>query len=359
MLAVDLKKYIYENNKIEYVLDKIGCTKIVFHNNEFGGYYSAARPDGDNPMGCVINNNQYLNYGSYSQGIDFSEQKDIFDFVQKESRYNFSDAVKYLHEILDLPLVFKKSPKREQKRDILGIFKRYKLTALHKKSTPEELDLSELDDFVPTIHEDLFREGVIKKTVKKFDLMYSYKRHRNIFPMRHWATGEIIGLNQRTIVKEWEQLGIPKYFITRNYKKNNNLYGLWENRRNIKTAEYIVLYEAEKSVLKRDSRNDSTGVAISGHVLSDEQARILIGLDVMEVVIAMDKDVSLSDVFKMAEKLYKFKRVSFIYDKNNKLGEHDSPADASNDVFWQLFKERIPYNKELHNKYIKMAQKGK
>ena len=89
MLAVDLKKYIYENNKIEYVLDSIGCTHIKFHDNKYGGYYSAARPDGDNLSGVIINNNQWLNYGSFSKGVDIQDGHDIYYMLEREKKYKF------------------------------------------------------------------------------------------------------------------------------------------------------------------------------------------------------------------------------------------------------------------------------
>ena len=46
----------------------------------------------------------------------------------------------------------------------------------------------------------------------------------------------------------------------------------------------------------------------------------------------------------MAKKIIN-KQVSIIYDKNNKLGEKDSPADADEIIFQQLLKERIIVNR--------------
>ena len=62
------------------------------------------------------------------------------------------------------------------------------------------------------------------------------------------------------------------------YIKSLNLFGLYENYDSIQKAKQVTVVEAEKSVLKRDSLNDSTLVALSGHTMSEEQAAILIGL---------------------------------------------------------------------------------
>lgn len=52
-----------------------------------------------------------------------------------------------------------------------------------------------------------------------------------------------------------------------------NLFGLWENKDSIQEKGHVVVFEAEKSVLKRDSLNDPTGVAVSGHEISDETSQ--------------------------------------------------------------------------------------
>ena len=45
MDTVSLKKYIFEHNKIEFVLNELGCHDIKYHDKR--DYYSAAQPDGD------------------------------------------------------------------------------------------------------------------------------------------------------------------------------------------------------------------------------------------------------------------------------------------------------------------------
>jgi len=46
-------------------------------------------------------------------------------------------------------------------------------------------------------------------------------------------------------------LEYQKYFITPGMRKEINIYGLWENYKDIQKAGYIVIFEAEKSVLKK------------------------------------------------------------------------------------------------------------
>ena len=153
-----------------------------------------------------------------------------------------------------------------------------------------------------------------------------------------------------------EELGIKKFFITPSYQKSLNLFGLYENYDSIQKAKQVTVVEAEKSVLKRDSLNDSTLVALSGHTMSEEQAAILIGLNV-DIVIALDKDIPIEEVWDICEKFYNKRNVYYIQDKWDLLKEKDSPADAKNKIYDFLMKYKVKYDAEHHRKYLKSLQK--
>lgn len=356
MTISELKKYIFENNKIRFVLESLGCHSIAF--DERADCFSAAFPDGDNPKGVIITNNEFLNYKSFSRGISFTDNKDIIDLVQYVTNKDFINSVKYLCSILGVKFSYKKEQKAEDKKfDPLAIFKRV-LTSKYKVEDVEiqVLDEETLDEFVPMLHISWLRDGIIEKTRRKFGLCYSYKRKRVVIPLRNWFTGELMGINARTTIDNYNELDIRKYYISPSYQKSLNLYGLYENYDAIKEAGYVVVYEAERSVLKRDSMNDPTGVALSGHTLSEEQARILVGLNV-EIVIALDKDIPIEEVWNVCEKFYRLRNVSYIYDEHDILKEKQSPADGNRKIFDFLFKYRTRYDKEEHRKYLDSLKK--
>lgn len=359
MNATDLKKYIFENEKIPIILEDLGCSRIKYHPNK--DYYSATQPDGDNPNGVYISNNEYMNYASYTRDVSLTDNHDLIYFVEQVKKTNFTESLKYLHSLLSLPWRKTYKPKKKkEENDPLKIFKQY----TKERYDVSELSLQDIDDhwrqttdFVPMVHIDYYREGITKKTIRKFGLMYSYKHHRTIIPFKYWRTGKVIGYNARTSIKNYEELGIAKYWITPGMNKTINLYGLWENLEDIERIGRIVIYESEKSVHKRDSLGDPTGVAISGHYLSTEQVRIILSLNVSEVVIAMDKDVSILQVMSMADKIYKYKHVSFIYDKYKLLGDKDSPADACMVDYDKLFESRITYTETWHKRFVEEMKK--
>lgn len=156
----------------------------------------------------------------------------------------------------------------------------------------------------------------------------------------------------RTVIPDYAELGIKKFLITPSYPKSLNLFGLYENYKSIQEAGYVVIFESEKSVIKRDSLNDSTCVALSGHTISEEQVRILIGLNV-DIVVALDKDIPIEEVRDICNKFYGVRNVYYIWDKWNLLREKDSPADALNKIYQFLMKYKIKFDDKEHKEYLK------
>lgn len=369
MAIKELKRYIFENNKIEFVLESIGNHHIKYHPNK--EFYSCGNFDGDNVTAVNVYNNEHLNVRNWTRPNDFDDYADIITLTQYNKKCSFIEAVKYLHSILGLEYSPKKmSKKKDEKKDPLWIFKRIKLARrTNDEQVIQAIKESELNDFMPILYIDWLREGIAPWTAEKFGLCYSYKRRRVIIPIRYWLTGELVGINARTTIENYEELGIKKYMITPSYQKSLNLYGLWENYDSIQEAGYVVVAESEKSVLKMYSGdghesedweygfNGKTCVALSGKTLSDEQVKILIGLNV-EVIMAFDKDVGIDEVRHACDRFYKIRKVSYIYDRWGVLkGEKDSPADANNKIFNFLFRFRVPYGVEEHNEYVKSLAK--
>lgn len=357
MTINELKEYIYEQNKIPDILEALGCHDIKYNAQK--EYWSAAQPDGDNPQGVNIRNNEHLNYRSFSRGVDYEDGKDLISLVETIKKLSFIESIKYLHKILDLPFEFKrKEDKHKKVIDPLSIFKKV-LRSNRRAVNVEDIKVLEdklLDDFVPMLHIDWFREGIMPWTRDKFKLAYSYKHKRVVIPMRFWLTGELLGFNQRTTVDNYEEFNIKKYFITPTYPKALNLYGLYENYDSIQKAGYVVVAESEKSVLKRDSFGDGTVVALSGKSISDEQVRILMGLNV-EIVIGLDNDVDINEVRHICEKFKNVRKVSYIHDFMGILGKKDAPMDASNKDYQFLFESRIVYDRNEQRKYQESLKK--
>ena len=356
MDTISLKKYIFENNKVEYILTEIGCHSIIYHPNK--EFYSCGNYNGDNKGAINVKNNEYLNVINWTREKDFESNSDIITLVQYNKNISFLEAIKYIHKLLDLPFEFKrKAEKKDDKFDPLALFKR--IACRRKIVNVADIQVLEdelLNDFVPMLHIDWYREGIMPWARKKFNLAYSYKRKRVIIPIYHWLTKELVGFNMRTTIPNYDEFDIPKYWITPTYQKSTNLYGLAQNYDSIVAKKIVTVFESEKSTLKRFSLMDDTCVSLQGKTMSEEQVRIFIGLDA-EIVIALDKDVDINEVRFMCEKFYRIRPVSYIYDKWDLLGEKDSPADKGDKIYQFLFKHRVKYDEKEHKLYQESLKK--
>lgn len=360
----ELKQYIYENRKVEFVLNEIGCHHVKYHSK---GYFTCGNYNGDNLGACVVYNEPSLHVFNYTRKM--KKSPDILDLVvlnmkqiKQDKNFNIFDASKFLHNILGIKFVIKRNKNNENKYDPLEIFKRVCGFGKRKDLDCSVLDLKEIDDTnfqKGIIHKSWNKEGITNITINKFDLGYDYKHKRIVIPLRYWKDGTILGYNKRTVIDDYKELGIKKYYLTPNYPKSINIYGLYENKSLIEFYGYCVVFEAEKSVLRRNSRNDFSGIALQGHYMSSEQAAIINGLNIKEIIIALDKDISINTIREMCENFYLKKKVSYIYDKYDLLSEKDSPADANGKIYNYLFKHRVTYDEKEHMKYIESKEEVK
>ena len=257
-----------------------------------------------------------------------------------------------------MPFEFKRREKPKKKDNPLDVFTKH-LKCNKRVVNVDDIKVLEdrlMNDFVPMLYIDWLREGITERARKRFKIAYSYRRKRVVIPIYHWCTNELVGFNMRTIISNHDEFGISKYWITPTYQKSSNLYGLAQNYDSILKRRVITVFEGEKSTLKRSSLFDDTCVSLQGKTMSDEQARILIGMNV-EVVIALDKDVDINEVRHICEKFYRIRPVSYIWDERGLLGEKDSPTDKGNKVYQFLFRHRIKYDEYEHREYLKSLEK--
>lgn len=358
MTISELKKYIYEHNKIPYILENLSCHNIKY--NEKRQTFSASFPDGDNPQGVNIRNNEHLNYRSFSRGINYEDNKDLISLVESIKKISFVDALKYLHKILELPFEFKNQKEKSKKKyDPLSVFKNV-LGSRRKVVDVDDIQvLSDklLDDYVPMLHIDWVREGITERARKKFNIAYSYRYKRIVIPHYYWMTNELIAFNMRTTIPNYEEFGIKKYYLSNGYNKSFNIYGYCQNKDEIEKKGYCTLVESEKSVLKRFSLGDGTCLALSGKAISTEQIRIINSLKINELVICLDNDVDIDEIRWIAEQFKNRVKVSYIKDFMNLISEKDSPCDARNKDYQFLFDNRIIYDKNEQRKYQESLNK--
>ena len=362
-----LKKIILSNDdNVIQILEGLNCHSINFKKSTKGPQIRFALPDHKNATsGCVMLND-YLTCIVFNP--DFDYKGDLIGFVKSLKKIEFADALVWVCNKLNICIdkvedFFPSLPIVNDNLDcgILSVHKEA-CRGLYNLTSSAELtsfEIKQTYNYVFAPHIALCKEGIGTDVQERFHIGYDLWSKRILFPHRFWngKEDEYVGIIGRTTNPLADELGIPKYYPLESYPKRTNLYGLWENlraekptnipeefqklSRTIKDDKYIVIYEAEKSVLKRATWHDYTGVALMGHELHPEQISIINDLkDVHEVIFALDNDIPESKLKELCSKI-EVKKTSYILDRNNFLGPKDSPADMNPYIFNELFKSRV------------------
>lgn len=215
-----------------------------------------------------------------------------------------------------------------------------------------------LNSFIKHYPIEWLIEGISTKAMDKFNILYSISREQIIIP-HYNIDKKLIGIRGRTTNDEIAEL-YGKYVpvkvgdILYNHPLSLNLYGIGENKEDLKNANKIIIYEGEKSVLKHESYFQyNNSVAACGSSINKRQIDLILRNfpNINEVIIAFDKEYSkngdkrseiyFNKLYNLGEKYSNYFNFSFIFDKENLLREKDSPIDKGKDNFLKLFKDRV------------------
>lgn len=357
MLASELLQYIYEQDKVEYILDKIGCHSISSSAKE----WRCGLPNHRNKTSVVVKNSESLKSKIYKPN-DATVKGDLITITMDILELKFVDTLKYLHSLLNLTYTYE-STKVEKKQTPLDIFQKHKkkgkvYSNINEVEIHNELTLME---YVPNLHLSWLREGIISSIAREFNIGFDTKSSRIVIPHRKFCgeDNEYVGIVGRSVLDNntLEILGIPKYFPLIPYPKGLNLYGLQENYKYIQNDDIVFVGESEKYVLKNASRGLRNCVALCCHDVTDEQLRILIGLDVTEVVIDLDKGISEYHIWSICDRLYGIRKVSYVWDKYDILEDKESSSDKHLKVNNWLRNNRIEYTEWHHKKFLEEKEK--
>lgn len=200
-------------------------------------------------------------------------------------------------------------------------------------------------------------EGITQEVMDHAEIVFDPVSWGIVIPHRDPA-GRLIGIRERTLIKEEEENGKYKPAIL-NYQMYNhplgfNLYNLNNSKDNIRKIKKAIIGEGEKFCLMYASyfgiENDIS-VATCGSNITNYQMQLLLDLDIQEVIIAFDRQFKtigdqefkgwvkkLKDIDK---KFSKYVKISFMFDKWNLLGYKMSPIDNGKDIFLELFEKRF------------------
>lgn len=170
--------------------------------------------------------------------------------------------------------------------------------------------------------------------------------------------GRLIGIRERTLIKENEIYGKYRPAILNGKMYNHPLgfalYNLNNSKKAISLFQKAIVFEGEKSCLKYASyfgEESDISVACCGSNIINYQIKLLLSLNVKEIIVAFDKqfeelgnDEWRKWITKLKAIYYKYSnyvKISYIFDKENVLDYKESPIDKTPDIFLHLYKNRI------------------
>lgn len=302
----------------------------------------------------------YTNCGSMS----------LYDLISQVNNCEFKEAFKYIANFKGVDLHSKKSNglKRKVSCEDLNILNKhlYKLPKVKVPKLPyfNENIMSVFDKYYPDEWEN---EGIKEEIADYFEIRFYFNQFKCIIPHRD-KDGGLVGIRGRNFLKSEIDKG-RKYIpitiegLTYRYPTALNLYGLYQNKNNIKKSKKVILFESEKSVLKYGSiygQENNISLATMSMNFTKQQRDLLISFNVDEVILAWDKQYKIEFLSKEYEntKEYKeFKRyiqkikkvvslliqycnISVIFCWDKRIDYKDAPIDKGQEIFEELLEER-------------------
>jgi DNA primase len=341
----ELKRKIYEDNRIEEVLELMGCTHISFRNRMF----TAALPSGDNARSVQIKNNESLTSSVRSRG----KSGDIFMLVSfivngitdnDEIQADLHNAKKWLIDNLQYFELYDSKYKPQEKDEWNGWLKKIKKkrskSILKQYRDNELLEESIVHEFHMFPWQEWVDEGIEKSTQAEFEVGFDLMTKRVVTLVRN-KDGELIGVKGRTTDPRYKELDIPKYLYIYPMDKSVELFNFHRAYEHILEKRQVFVFEGYKSVMKAHQYGYKNAVSIEGDDISDAQVKLLkgLGLDI-EIVLCFDKDKTDRDVIDQAKKITN-RTLTQVADEVGYLGHKDSPVDKGTRVWEELVSTRI------------------
>lgn len=327
MDILQIKNTLKENpDLLVELLEKLGYHDFTKRNNEI----RCALPDGDNNTSVCIKLDDNLTSIIFSRNWD---DWDIIGLIEYAKKCGFNRAIQWLCNELNVEYT------ESQISETYKILRQFNKKTEIEPITHEILDENILNKYQNIPIKKWIEEGINIETQKKYQVMFDDVSNRIIFPIRD-ENNNLINLKGRTCYDNYKELGITKYQYYYPLGTNDILFGLNFNKSYIQQKNEVIIFEAEKSVMKCDSLGIYNSVAVSTHSINQYQLKKIISLR-CNVVIAFDKDVSYKDFKKEAQKLNKYTNVYIIYDKDKLLDEKDAPIDKGLGVWLELYDKKI------------------
>lgn len=323
----ELKRYIYDGNYVEQILESIECHHIKYHVS--GEYWTFANATGDNNNAVTLYNNESLTCVNYTrQMIKSNRATDIFDLVSYTKELSFFDSLKFICDKIGI------SYYHNFDEDVPDSFKILKMIKEMKSGVEieEEIPLKPVSEKIISyykqyVNEIFYEDHIDYSTQKIFEIGFDCQTNRYTIPIRS-EIGDLLGVKGRYFYRD-----VPtnenKYIYLEPCSKSKILYGLNKTINYIHSVGSIYIMEAEKSVMQLWSYGNRNSVSIGGKMISQYQINMIVRLGV-KIIFCFDKDVKKEEYEIIAKKFPDAISIYYMYDEDDILDSHESPSDDPN-----------------------------
>lgn len=326
MNTKQLKEYIYENNRVENILENLGMRKIKWHDNR--RYITCAFPNGDNPNGCVIYNNEFFNIESYTRDVQNKAgyKPDILSLVNFIRNDSFFESVKWVCNVIGIDYYHDFDDEIPESLRITKMIYEMQQGNLDQEDDRPLKPISEkiLTYYKHYINDMFSNDGISYQTQREFEIGYDDFTNRITIPIFS-EIGDLVGVKGRLFKQKLEENEL-KYIYLEPCGRSKILYGLNKTYSYIQQSNKVFVGESEKFVLQLWTMGHYNAVGIGGKKISSQQIEKLTRLGV-DLVFAFDKDVTKKEIEDISNRFVEGVSIYYLWDDQNILDEKQSPSD--------------------------------
>lgn len=337
-----IKKRIYNDDRIEDLLDMLGCKGIHKEHDRI----VASLPTGDNKRSVQVTNNESLTSHIRSRQVN----GDIYAIVsyikfncstKAEIENNLTQAKMWIvdnfgyHDLLDK----NKHQTTEHNAWLKSLKKLRKRRTILEDLTPNKPIPEETkNSYLMLPYKPWVEEGISAQTQIEWEVGFDWESKRIITLVRNMS-GELIGVKGRAMDDNDER----KYMYVEKMNKSIELFGLHKTLPYILEKKEILVFEGYKSVMKAWQMGYRNCASMEGDDLSPAQVALIksFGLDI-KVVLCYDKDKLEEEIKQQASK-FTNRKTFYTLDERNLLKGKDSPVDKGLKIWERLYEEKVLY----------------
>lgn len=317
-----LKEYIFENNKINEILEAIGCHSIKYHST---GYLTCGNPDGDNRQAITIYNNEHLNCINYTR--DLGTPSDLLSLVCFNKKLSFFESVKWVCQIIGLDYYHDFNNEiPESLRITKLIYEMQQGDYDDQEEKPLKPISEQILNYYKLYVNDMFaNDGISYETQKEFEIGYDEQTNRITIPIRD-ELNSLVGVKGRLFKKDLEEWEL-KYLYLEPCARSKILYGLHKTYPFIKRESKCFVGEAEKFPMQLWTMGYYYSVGTGGTKLTSQQIEKLTRLGA-DLIFAFDKGITKKEIEKIADRFVDGVNIYYLWDDNDILKDKESPSDS-------------------------------